>query len=101
MKVKPVLSQDRRAELMLAMADLRALFSRLDEITEMMVPVFFTGSWTGAECAQTFGQVGDMRLDPRTPIEGLYLAGMDAVGSGAAGDLIPIGVRRLIEAVKT
>jgi hypothetical protein len=37
---------------------------------------------------------------PRTPIEGLYLVGMDAVGSGAAGDLIPIGVRRLIEAVK-
>jgi hypothetical protein len=30
---------------------------------------------------------------PRTPIEGLYLVGMDAVGSGAAGDLIPIGVR--------
>jgi hypothetical protein len=26
---------------------------------------------------------------------------MDAVGSGAAGDLIPIGVGRLIEAVKT
>jgi len=38
---------------------------------------------------------------PRTPIEGLYLVGTDAVGSGAAGDLIPIGVRRLIEAVKT
>jgi phytoene dehydrogenase-like protein/NAD-dependent dihydropyrimidine dehydrogenase PreA subunit len=97
----PLLSQDRRAELELAMADLRALFPHLDEITEMMVPMFFMGSWTGAGCAQTFGQVRDMRLDPRTPIEGLYLVGMDAVGSGAAGDLIPIGVRRLIEAVKT
>lgn len=96
----PLLSQDRRAELELALADLRALFPRLDEVTEVMVPMFFTGSWTGAGCAQTFGQVGDMRLHPRTPIEGLYLVGMDAVGSGAAGDLIPIGVRRLLEAVK-
>jgi len=26
--------------------------------------------------------------------------GMDVVGSGAAGDLIPVGVRRLIEVVK-
>ena len=96
----PLLSQDRQAELELAMADLRALFPQLDEVIEMMVPMFFVGSWTGAGCAQTFGQVGDMRLHPRTPIEGLYLVGMDAVGSGAAGDLIPIGVRRLIESVK-
>lgn len=96
----PLLSQDRRAELELAMADLRALFPHLDEIAEMMVPMFFLGSWTGAGCAQTFGQVGDMRLDPRTPIEGLYLVGMDAVGSGAAGDLIPVGVRKLLEVVK-
>ena len=95
----PLLSQDRRAELELAMADLRTLFPHLDEITEMMVPMFFMGSWAGAGCTQTFGQVGDMRLDPRTPIEGLYLVGMDVVGSGAAGDLIPIGVRRLIDAV--
>ena len=96
----PLLSQDRRAELELALADLRALFPHLDEITEMMVPMFFTGGWTGAGCAQTFGQVGDMRLHPRTPIKGLYLVGMDVVGSGAAGDLIPVGVRRLIEVIK-
>jgi phytoene dehydrogenase-like protein len=95
----PLLSQDRGAELELALADLRALFPQLDEVTEMMVPTFFLGSWPGAGCAQTFGQVGDMRLHPRTPIEGLYLVGMDAVGSGAAGDLIPVGVRRLIESV--
>jgi phytoene dehydrogenase-like protein len=95
----PLLSQDRRAELELAMADLRALFPHLDEVTEMMVPMFFLGNWTGAGCAQTFGQVGDMRLPPRTPIEGLYLVGMDVVGSGAAGDLIPVGVRRLLKYV--
>jgi phytoene dehydrogenase-like protein len=96
----PLLSKDRGAELELALADLRALFPHLDEVTEMMVPMFFLGSWSGAGCAQTFGQVGDMRLHPRTPIEGLYLVGMDAVGSGAAGDLIPVGVRRLLEVVK-
>jgi phytoene dehydrogenase-like protein len=95
----PLLSQDRRAELELAMADLRVLFPHLDEVTEMMVPMFFLGNWTGAGCAQTFGQVGDMRLPPRTPIEGLYLVGMDIVGSGAAGDLIPVGVRRLLKYV--
>lgn len=96
----PLLSKDRRAELELALADLRALFPHLDEVTDMMVPMFFVGSWPGAGCAQTFGQVGDMRLDPRTPIEGLYLVGMDVVGSGAAGDLIPVGVRRLLKIVK-
>ena len=54
----PLLSQDRGAELELALADLRALFPHLDEVTEMMVPMFFLGNWPGAGCAQTFGQVG-------------------------------------------
>lgn len=93
----PVLSDDRTHELELAMGDLRALFPDLDEVLDMMVPMFFTGAWTGAETAQTFRQVGDQRFDPKTPIPGLYLVGMDAVGSGAAGDLIPVGVRRLLE----
>jgi phytoene dehydrogenase-like protein/NAD-dependent dihydropyrimidine dehydrogenase PreA subunit len=93
----PVLSDDRTHELELAMGDLRALFPDLDEVLDIMVPMFFTGAWTGAETAQTFRQVGDQRFDPKTPIPGLYLVGMDAVGSGAAGDLIPVGVRRLLE----
>jgi len=93
----PVLSDDRTQELELAMGDLRALFPNLDEVLDIMVPMFFTGTWTGAETGQTFGQVGDQRFDPRTPIPNLYLVGMDAVGSGAAGDLIPVGVRRLLE----
>jgi hypothetical protein len=29
----------------------------------------------------------------------LYLVGMDVKGSGVAGDLIPIGVRRLLDAL--
>jgi phytoene dehydrogenase-like protein/NAD-dependent dihydropyrimidine dehydrogenase PreA subunit len=93
----PVLSDDRTRELELAMGDLRALFPNLEGTLDMMVPMFFTGTWTGTESGQTLGQVGDQRLDPRSPIPNLYLVGMDVVGSGAAGDLIPVGVRRLLE----
>lgn len=90
-------SEDRVAELDLAMGDLRALFPNLDDILDIMVPMFFTGAWSGTESGQTLGQVGEQRLDPKSPIPNLYLVGMDVVGSGAAGDLIPIGVRRLLE----
>jgi phytoene dehydrogenase-like protein/NAD-dependent dihydropyrimidine dehydrogenase PreA subunit len=93
----PLRSDDRTKELELAMGDLRALFPNLDEVLDILVPMFFTGTWAGAETGQTFGQVGEQRFDPRSPIPGLYLVGMDAVGSGAAGDLIPIGVRRLLD----
>jgi phytoene dehydrogenase-like protein/NAD-dependent dihydropyrimidine dehydrogenase PreA subunit len=93
----PIYSEDRTRELEMAMDDLRALFPNLENILDMKVPMFFTGAWTGTESCQTFGQVGEQRLDPRTPIPHLYLVGMDVVGSGAAGDLIPIGVRKLLE----
>jgi phytoene dehydrogenase-like protein/NAD-dependent dihydropyrimidine dehydrogenase PreA subunit len=93
----PLRSPDRTRELELAMGDLRALFPNLDSILDIMVPMFFTGTWTATESGQTFGQVGDQRLDPKSPIPNLYLVGMDVVGSGAAGDLIPVGVRRLLE----
>ena len=93
----PLYSEDRTHELELAMDDLRALFPGLDDILDMAVPMFFTGAWTGAETGQTLGQVGEQRCDPRSPIPNLYLVGMDAVGSGAAGDLIPLGVRRLLD----
>lgn len=93
----PLHSEDRARELELAMGDLRALFPNLDDILDMVVPMFFTGAWPGSESGQTVGQVGDQRLDPRSPIPNLYLVGMDVIGSGAAGDLIPVGVRRLLE----
>jgi len=93
----PVHSAHRTRELDLAWGDLRALFPHIDDVLDLAVPMFFTGAWTGAQTAQTFGQVGEERLDPRTPINGLYLVGMDAIGSGVAGDLMPIGVRRMLE----
>jgi hypothetical protein len=59
--------------------------------------MFFVGTWPGTESGQTFGQTGDHRLDPATPIQNCYLVGMDVQGSGVAGDLIPLGVRRVLE----
>ncbi|MBN1218291.1 MAG: FAD-dependent oxidoreductase [Anaerolineae bacterium] len=96
----PTRSDDRVAELGLALADLRNLFPRFDDVVEWTVPMFFTGAWPGTESGQTFGQTGDHRLDPVTPIENCYLVGMDVKGSGVAGDLIPVGVRQLLAYLK-
>jgi phytoene dehydrogenase-like protein/NAD-dependent dihydropyrimidine dehydrogenase PreA subunit len=92
----PIHSPDRRAELALALADMRDLFPRFDELVEWFVPMFFTGNWAGTESGQTFGQTGENRLDPVTPIQNCLLVGMDIKGSGVAGDLIPLGVRRAL-----
>ena len=81
----------------MALADLRDLFPNFDAVVECTVPMFFTGAWPGTESGQTFGQTGDSRLDPVTPIENCFLVGMDVKGSGVAGDLIPLGVRRVLE----
>ncbi len=93
----PLHDDGRSAELELALADMRALFPAFDDTLAWYVPMFFTGGWPGTESGQTFGQTGENRLDPATPIEGLYLVGMDVKGSGVAGDLIPAGVRRLLD----
>ncbi|GAB4528165.1 MAG: NAD(P)/FAD-dependent oxidoreductase [Anaerolineae bacterium] len=95
----PMYDDDRRAELDRALADMRALFPTFDQSLVWYVPMFFTGAWPGTESGQTFGQTGQDRLDPVTPIQGLYLTGMDVKGSGVAGDLIPVGVRRLLDAL--
>ncbi len=52
----PTYGVDRTAELELALADLRDLFPRFDEVIEWTVPMFFTGAWPGTESGQTFGQ---------------------------------------------
>ncbi|MBN1993123.1 MAG: FAD-dependent oxidoreductase [Anaerolineae bacterium] len=92
----PLHSADRSAELELALADMRDLFPNFDDVLAWSVPMFFTGAWPGAESGQTFDQVGDHRLDPATPIKNCFLVGMDVKGSGVAGDLIPLGVRRML-----
>lgn len=93
----PLHSADRKAELVLALHDLHMLFPHLDSTLVWHLPMFFTNGWPGTETAQTFGQTGQQRLETRTPIPGLYLVGMDVQGSGVAGDLIPLGVRRLLD----
>ncbi|MFQ5611968.1 MAG: FAD-dependent oxidoreductase [Anaerolineae bacterium] len=93
----PLQSDDRTAEIELALADLRDLFPQFEAVVEWTVPMIFTGTWPGTESGQTFGQINQNRLDPATPIENCYLVGMDVKGSGVAGDLIPIGVRQLLD----
>jgi phytoene dehydrogenase-like protein/NAD-dependent dihydropyrimidine dehydrogenase PreA subunit len=85
----------RRRELDLVLAQLRELFPRLDDVTELQVPMFFSGAWT-AEMAHRLGQSGAQRLDPQSPIENLYLVGYDCIGYGMAGDIIPHGVERAL-----
>jgi phytoene dehydrogenase-like protein/NAD-dependent dihydropyrimidine dehydrogenase PreA subunit len=92
----PLHSDNRAAELELALADLHDLFPNFDQVVEWTTPMLFTGSWPGTESGQTFGQTGPHRLNPATPIQNCYLVGMDVTGSGVAGDLIPLGVRRLL-----
>jgi hypothetical protein len=96
----PLGGADRAAELSLALADLRDLFPNFEETVLWTVPMFFTGNWPGTETGQAFGQTGDNRLDPVTPLENCFLVGMDVKGSGVAGDLIPLGVRRLLAELK-
>jgi len=96
----PLYSDDRTAELDLALADLRDLFPHFDDVVEWMVPMFFTGAWAGTESGQRFGQIGDNRLDPVTPVKNCFLVGMDLKGSGVAGDLIPLGVRLALADLK-
>jgi len=86
---------DRRAELELVKSELREVFPNYDDVVEMELPMFYTGLWT-AEMAHRTGQSGADRLDPRSPIENLVLAGYDCIGYGMAGDIIPHGVERAL-----
>jgi phytoene dehydrogenase-like protein len=95
----PLRSADRAVELELALADMRDLFPNFEASLDWYLPMFFTGAWPGAESGQAIGQTGDNRLDPVTPVNNCFLVGMDVKGSGVAGDLIPLGVRRLLEAL--
>lgn len=86
---------DRRREMEIVLGQLRQIFPNFDQAVDMQFPMFFTGMWT-AEMAHRLGQSGDQRLDPRSPIENLYLVGYDCIGYGMAGDIIPHGVERAL-----
>jgi phytoene dehydrogenase-like protein/NAD-dependent dihydropyrimidine dehydrogenase PreA subunit len=82
-------------ELELIRGQLREIFPGFDQAVELQVPMFFRGGWT-AEMAHRLGQSGDQRLDPVSPIPGLYLVGYDCIGYGMAGDIIPHGVEKAL-----
>jgi phytoene dehydrogenase-like protein len=89
---------DLRRELDLVQAQLREVFPTYDQAVELQMPMFFTGMWT-AEMAHRLGQSGAQRLDPRSPIDALYLVGYDCIGYGMAGDIIPHGVERALHLI--
>jgi phytoene dehydrogenase-like protein/NAD-dependent dihydropyrimidine dehydrogenase PreA subunit len=82
-------------ELELVRGQLREIFPGFDQAAELQVPMFFRGGWT-AEMAHRLGQSGDQRLNPVSPIPGLYLVGYDCIGYGMAGDIIPHGVEKAL-----
>jgi phytoene dehydrogenase-like protein len=89
---------DLKHELEIVRAQLREIFPNFDQAVELQVPMFFRGGWT-AEMAHRLGQSGDQRLDPVSPIPGLYLVGYDCIGYGMAGDIIPHGVEKALYAI--
>lgn len=85
-------------ELEMVRGQLHEIFPNFDQVVELQVPMFFRGAWT-AEMAHRLGQSGDQRLDPVSPIPGLFLVGYDCIGYGMAGDIIPHGVEKALYAI--
>lgn len=86
---------DLKHELEIVRAQLAEIFPNFNQAVELQVPMFFREGWT-AEMAHRLGQSGDQRLDPVSPIPGLYLVGYDCIGYGMAGDIIPHGVEKAL-----
>lgn len=84
-----------KEEMNLVLQELREIFPNFDQAVEMVIPMFFTGSWT-AEMAHRLGQSGSQRLNPQSPIKNVYLVGYDCIGYGMAGDIIPHGVEKAL-----
>jgi len=89
---------DLKHELEIVRAQLGEIFPNFNQAVELQIPMFFQGGWT-AEMAHRLGQSGDQRLDPVSPIPGLYLVGYDCIGYGMAGDIIPHGVEKVLYTV--
>ena len=83
-----------RKEIDLALEDLQKFYPDILDASnlDMKVEMMFYNDYPAAETAQTFGQTGDDRLHPVTPIDNLITVGFDEIGSGLAGDIIPINV---------
>ena len=89
---------DLAQELETVRNQLRQIFPNFDQLVDIQIPMFYSGGWT-AEMAHRLGQSGAQRLDPVSPVKGLYLVGYDCIGYGMAGDIIPHGVRRALHAI--
>ena len=89
---------DLQHELEIVRGQLSEIFPNFKQAVELQVPMFFRGGWT-AEMAHRLGQSGSQRLDPISPIPGLYLVGYDCIGYGMAGDIIPHGVEKALYAI--
>ncbi|MHA1380826.1 MAG: phytoene desaturase family protein [Candidatus Helarchaeota archaeon] len=94
----PMKTKDVKKEVDLAINDLKELYPGILDPSNLdfQMNMIFSGDFPAAEGAQTFGQVGDDRINPKLPIENLYLVGAEAIGSGVAADLIPFGVRKAL-----
>lgn len=82
----------------LAIEDLQNLYPGIldrSNVDMQQIMTFYKEN-PAAEAAQTFNQTGNDRIDPKTPVDNLYFVGFDAHGSGVAGDLIPLGVRKAL-----
>ncbi|MHA1384695.1 MAG: phytoene desaturase family protein [Candidatus Helarchaeota archaeon] len=95
----PFKTKNIKKEVDLAIEDLENLYPGiLDKSNvDFQQNMIFCKDSPAAEMGQTFNQTGDDRIDPKTPVNNLYFVGFDAHGSGVAGDLIPLGVRKALD----
>ncbi|NHI93843.1 MAG: NAD(P)/FAD-dependent oxidoreductase [Candidatus Lokiarchaeota archaeon] len=94
----PFKTNNLKKEIDLAIDDLQNLYPGILDASnvDFQQNMIFRKETPAAECAQTFNQTGNDRIDPKTPVDNLYFVGFDAHGSGVAGDLIPNGVRKAL-----
>lgn len=97
----PLKSKNIKKETDIAIKDLQDLYPNILDPSNLdfQQNMAFYGEFPAAEAAQALGQVGDDRIDPKLPVKNLFLVGAEAKGSGVAGDLIPLGVRKALNLI--
>ncbi|NVM01201.1 MAG: NAD(P)/FAD-dependent oxidoreductase [Candidatus Helarchaeota archaeon] len=95
----PLKTKDIKKEIDLTVKDLEDLYPGILDPSNLdfQLNMVFAGDFPAAEGAQTFGQTGSDRIDPKLPVNNLYMVGAEAIGSGVAADLIPIGVCKALD----